>query len=98
MKSGTGKFGVRKSKRNSFRQRVTTTVTGWWDPGHNNGTARKRAEFDLIQGGYDEPSMFVAGLGARIGFTALYESRICTIGFGIYFWFCAVSYTHLRAH
>ena len=24
--------------------------------------------------------MFLAGLGARIGFTALYESRICTIG------------------
>jgi hypothetical protein len=39
------------------------------------------AEFDLIQGGYDEPSMSFA-VWRCIGFTALYESRICTIDLG----------------
>ena len=45
-------------------------------------------KFKLIQGGFNEPSMFLAGLGARIDFSALYESRICAIGFGFDFGFC----------
>src|ERR1035437_744562 len=88
MRAERGEVAVESAEAIPSSCQLHLVLLGGGAPDTTNSTARKRAEFNLIQGGFYEPCMFVTSLGAHTSFTALHEFRIRTIGFGFDFRFC----------